>query len=81
MPDASSKFLNLALSGQVVRTALRITFIVGTVLALINHGAAIVELSLSSKNVLQILLTYMVPYCVSTYSSVKALQAKSSEHT
>jgi hypothetical protein len=47
---------------------------VGTVLALINHGDLILEMSLPRENILQILLTYLVPYSVSTYSAVKALR-------
>jgi hypothetical protein len=80
MPGANSGFLELALSSQVVRTAIRVSLIVGSILALINHGGAIAQMALSCENILQILLTYLVPYCVSTYSSVKALQAHAREH-
>ena len=49
--------------------------------SLINHGGEILQLALGSENLLQILLTYMVPYSVSTYSSVKALQRHAQEHS
>lgn len=74
----SSNFLALAISRRVVLDALRIACIVGTLLALINHGHKIISLSLSSEVISQILLTYLVPYCVSSYSTVKALQKNSS---
>ena len=77
MPNAS--FFDLATTSQVVKTALRISLIVGSILALINHGEGIVNLSLSSQNIIQILLTYLVPYGVSTYSSVKALQSRQND--
>ena len=70
----SSGFFDIAMSRQVVGTALKVALLVGTVLALINHGDAIISLSLSGEHLLKILLTYLVPYGVSTYSSVRALQ-------
>lgn len=54
--------------------ALKMSFVVGSILALINHGDAIFEATLTRANVYQIILTFLVPYSVSTYSSVKAIQ-------
>ena len=53
-------------------TALKVAFVVGSVLALINHGPAMMRFSLSFENICQMLLTYLVPYTVSTYSAVVA---------
>ena len=58
----------------VVLTSLKVALFVGTVLALINHGPALLALELTPEQVLKIALTYMVPYGVSTYSSVKILR-------
>jgi len=69
------EYLNIALRPNVCLTALRVSLVVGTILALINHGSAIIGFSLSIGNVLQIFLTYLVPYAVSTYSAVKAIQS------
>jgi hypothetical protein len=60
----------------VVLTAIKVAIVVGTVLALINHGPALLALELSRQQIMQIALTYLVPYSVSTYSSVKMLQNK-----
>ena len=73
-------FLALALTRGVVLSALKITLVVGSILALINHGAAILELNFTRGSLLQIMLTYMVPYSVSTYSSVRALQRHAMEY-
>ena len=70
------KFMKIALSNEVVVTALKLSLIVGTILALINHGAEILQGSLTEGNIYQIALTYLVPYSVSTYSSVKAIQKR-----
>ena len=53
----------------------------GTILVAINHGDAIVRGDLSMGRLLRIALTVMVPYCVSTYSSVSALHAWRLENT
>ncbi|MFT5580707.1 MAG: hypothetical protein ACI9WS_003475 [Paraglaciecola psychrophila] len=69
-----SSFLSTALTGQVVQPALRIALLVGSVLVLINHGSALLAGQLDSARLLQIALTYCVPYCVSTYSAVRAIR-------
>jgi hypothetical protein len=74
MIKTSSKFILIALSREVVITSLKVSLVVGTLLALINHSTAIFHLSLTIGKIYQIALTYLVPYCVSTYSSVKAIQ-------
>ena len=81
MTDSAPTFGSLALSGGVVLRATKVSLLVGSILALINHGQAIYELSLTRTSIIQILLTYFVPYSVSTYSSVKALQNYAQEHT
>ena len=74
-------FMKIALSSKVVKSAIKVSLIVGTLLALINHGDALLRLSLTGKNIFQILLTYLVPYCVATYSSVGAIQTHVSEES
>ena len=71
-------FWHLATRQAVVQRALRIALIVGTLLIIINHGPALLSGDLSPMRVLQILLTYLVPYGVSTYSSVMASRDTSS---
>lgn len=47
--------------------------VVGSILILINHGNAIVEGTVDSTRIVQMILTVLVPYCVSTASSVGAV--------
>lgn len=72
MPETG--FFALAVSKGVVRRALQVALVVGTLLALINHVDAIIAGSFASKNLVQVILSYLVPYGVSTYSAVHALQ-------
>lgn len=73
----NESFLSIALSRNVVARATRVALIVGTVLALINHGDRILGLTLTGSNIWQILLTYLVPYAVSTWSAVGAIRERS----
>jgi hypothetical protein len=57
-----------ALSDGVPRRSLVVALIVGTILNLINQGDALVDgLPI---DVVKLLLTYLVPYCVATYGAV-----------
>jgi hypothetical protein len=59
--------LRIASSPQVVGLALRMSVVIGSVLNLINQGDALFgETKLVPGKVL---LTYLVPYCVATYSA------------
>lgn len=65
--------LKLVFSKQVVSTAFKLSLIVGTILGLINHGQDIIANCLTNGQKIQIMVTYLVPYSVSTYSSVKSM--------
>ena len=71
MPEQPT-ILQLAKRPRVVRSSIIIAIIVGTILNLINQGDAL----LGSPPVViwKLVLTYMVPYCVSTYGAVMALR-------
>ncbi len=62
----------LAMEPSVVRRSLGFAVGVGSVLIAINHGDAIWAGEVGSKRWFQIGLTALVPYCVSTASSVMA---------
>ena len=67
------KWMRLCFSRDVMRRALLTAMVVGTILAGINHGDALLHGSMTPGRVSSMLLTYLVPYCVSTYSSVSAI--------
>jgi hypothetical protein len=75
-----SESLRLALSRSVVRRAARVAIVVGAVLVVINHGDALIHGDLSPSRLFRIALTVLVPYCVSTYSSVSALRGRGEMH-
>ncbi|MRT92643.1 nitrate/nitrite transporter NrtS [Ancylomarina sp. 16SWW S1-10-2] len=63
----------IVFSKQVVDTAIKLSLFVGTLLGFINHGPDIIANTLSTGQIIQMLITYLVPYSVSTYSSVKSI--------
>ncbi|MDC3108305.1 nitrate/nitrite transporter NrtS [Paracoccaceae bacterium] len=67
-------FLTLAFRESVIKRAIKIALIVGCILALINHGDRIIFRDMQSVDWFKILLTFCVPYCVSTISSVLAIK-------
>jgi len=69
------EFLRLAFSRAVVVRAARTAAIVSVLLIAINHGDAILRGDVGARRVFQMCLTLLVPYSVSTTSSVLALRS------
>ncbi len=69
-----NEWLSIACEGSVVRRGLLYAVVVGSVLITINHGDAILRGELDGRRLLKMGLTMMVPYLVSTFSSVGALR-------
>ncbi len=65
-------YLSMAIERATIFRALRISLIVGTILVAINQGDKIVCGRVDSLCLISSGLTYLVPYCVSTISSVLA---------
>jgi hypothetical protein len=66
--------LVLALKPTVVKRALKYAVVVGAILIAINHGDAILRGELPPARLFQMALTVLVPYIVSTLSSVGAMK-------
>ena len=64
----------IATRRDVVMRALKVALVVGTLLVVINHFDALWSGEITGARLGQIVLTYFVPYAVSTYSSVAALK-------
>jgi hypothetical protein len=63
------RFWTTALRQEIVGRAIRTAALVGSILAAINHGPALVGGGMTGQRWFQIGLTYLVPYCVATYSA------------
>ena len=67
-------FFELAFSDGTPQKAVMTALVVGTILAIINHGDFI--LKGESINFFKILLTYCVPYCVTTWGAIHGKRVK-----
>ncbi len=72
--DSVLEWLCVARDPAVVRRALGYALVVGAILIAINHGSALLRGEVDGSRLLQMGLTAMVPYCVSTSSSVGAIR-------
>lgn len=70
-----NSWLKIALQKNILTRAIKVALVVGSILMLINHGDVMLSDGLSIKEYIKITLTYLVPYCVSTYSSTEAICA------
>jgi hypothetical protein len=62
--------LKIAKQPAVVRTATRFALVVGPILVMINHGDSIIAGEMTTIDWLKSALTMLVPYTVSTLSSI-----------
>lgn len=64
-----SSFFRLLLKRQIVFNSLKVSFVVGIVLNLVNQGSAIINgLEIAWGHVV---MNFVVPYCVASYSAAK----------
>jgi hypothetical protein len=68
-------WIRLALRKDILARGLKIGTVVGTLLTAINYGDVLIAGEVSPLMVWKILMTYCVPFCVSTYASVEAARA------
>ena len=69
-------WFQVATSAQVVRRALKYAVVVGAILIAINHGDALLAGQLDNGRLFRMALTVLVPYAVSTLSSVEAMRSR-----
>ena len=75
MPTAAAPdFSQLAFGNGTPKKAIMTALVVGTILTTINHGDVI--LAGNSPDFLKIILTYCVPYCVTTWGAILGKRAQ-----
>lgn len=66
-------WLETAKKPEVYRRSRRVALIVGTILVTINYFDRIYAGNLQGIDYFKMLMTYCVPFCVSTHASVSAI--------
>ena len=75
MPTAAAPdFSQLAFGNGTPKKAIITALVVGTILTTINHGDVI--LAGNPPDFLKIILTYCVPYCVTTWGAILGKRAQ-----
>lgn len=69
-------FFAIATQKSIVLRASKIAAVVGVILAVLNHGDRVLTGQFDLVTFLKIVSTFLVPYCVSTYSSVLAVRER-----
>jgi hypothetical protein len=77
--DVIRQWMRMALSGPVVRRALKYAVVVGAILIAINHWDGLLTGDVAGGRVAKMALTVCVPYLVSTFSSVGAMRQAESQ--
>ena len=67
------EWLHIACRKPIVMRGLKYGLVVGSILIVINHGNAMAAGTVDTTRLIQMMLTVLVPYCVSTASSVGAI--------
>ena len=67
------RWLSIAARKDIVISSFKVCAVVGTILVMINYFDRIGAGTLADIDYFKILLTYCVPYCVSTYASVSVV--------
>ena len=63
---------------DVAFRAFKIALIVGIIFAGINHGDHLLKGEMTPNNWIKIIITFCVPYCVSSFSSAMAIKKEQS---
>ena len=79
--NCSRGFLSCFFVRQTVRRAVRVALVVGPILGLINHFDLCLGAEITTVRLAKISLTFLVPFCVSGYSSTTTMMAGSAEET
>ena len=69
-------WLAIAWEASVRKRAIKVAMLVGSILAVINHGDALLSGDASATVWIKIVLTFVVPYCVATFASVQAIRQR-----
>jgi len=73
-----NRFLLLSMQPSIRRRAFRTALIVGSVFFLINYADKALVGTITITEIIKAIVSYCVPYCVSTYASVMTIMERQS---
>ena len=63
--------ITYSLERDTIVRSLKAALVIGTLLGLINHGQALLGGHFTGSELVPLLITYLVPFCVTTYGQVQ----------
>ncbi|MDH5805186.1 MAG: nitrate/nitrite transporter NrtS [Gemmatimonadota bacterium] len=79
--ESTGWWLRAIFSKSIFRRGLKYSVSVGAILIAINHGDAILQGDLSLNRLVKMALTLLVPFFVSAFSSISAMEDAASRET
>ncbi len=79
--DRQRTLIAYCLERATLRFSVKMALVVGTLLALINYGQAIITGHFTPDRLLPLLLTYCVPFTVAMYSQIQAKRQRDRPRT
>lgn len=64
------RLMNLIFEPRIVVSSIKVAIVVGLILNMINQWQPIIELDFEHISIFKLILTFCVPYLVSTYSAI-----------
>jgi hypothetical protein len=61
---------------ETILRAIKVALVVGPILIIINHHDSLLQFEFSHRLYFKFMLTFLVPFCVSAYSSAQAYSAQ-----
>lgn len=74
MNREGNSLISIAVRPGIAWRSMKVALIVGTILALINHGDRLLAANLDLIAWIKIVLTYLVPYSVATWAAVQTVR-------
>lgn len=72
MSKRTNHIIDISFQLETLKTSVKVALVVGIILNLINQGDLIIGMNFNEINMTKFLVTFLVPFGVSTYSTVKA---------
>jgi hypothetical protein len=74
MQEMTETWIQVAKRPKILSRSLRVAMLVGTILVLLNYTDRFIMGDITWIDVIKMLLTYLVPFIVSTHASVSAVR-------
>lgn len=80
LAETGRTIVTYGLERDTILRSLKAALVVGSILGLINHGAALLTGHLTADQLVSLLVTYLVPFSVTTYGQIQGKRQRDRIH-